>query len=167
MKIVPVTPNTFAIVDDDDYGMVIRRRWSLNGKGDRGYPQSWSRGGAKSRTRVLMHRMILNPPADAWVDHLNGNRLDNRRSNLRVCDASQNGANRSKANRRKHTSRFKGVCRDSARNLWAARIEARGKQIYLGRYEQEEDAARAYDNAAKEHFGEFAYLNFQDDQEVA
>jgi hypothetical protein len=90
------------------------------------------------------------------VDHINGDTLDNRRANLRVCTKSENNRNRRKLH--PTTSRFKGVYKNT--KPWIALIECNGKQFVLGRFASEEEAALAYDKAAKEHFGSFARLNF-------
>lgn len=93
------------------------------------------------------------------VDHRNGNGLDNQKDNLRVCTRLQNA--RSFASKRKNaSSKFRGVSRDFDREKWFADIRVLRKTIHLGRYEQEEDAAKAYDAAAKIYFGEFASPNF-------
>jgi hypothetical protein len=94
------------------------------------------------------------------VDHINGDPLDNRKSNLRVCTQAENLRNRRK--RAKPTSsKFKGVSRHtiSRQKPWLAKIKSDGKTIYLGTFETEEQAAEAYDRAALERFGTFAHLN--------
>lgn len=98
-----------------------------------------------------MHREIVDAPE---VDHRNGDRVDNRRANLRAATHLQNCQNA----RPKGQSRFKGVSR--YRERWHARIKVPGRRIDLGSFHDEESAARAYDVAAREHFGEFARLNF-------
>lgn len=107
---------------------------------------------------MKMHHFILG--LDAWtlVDHKNRDTLDNRRENLRVATTSQNGANQSK--RPGGSSRFKGVCWDKSRGKWKARIMLNYKNVHIGRFLVEEDAARAHDVRAREVWGEFAVLNF-------
>lgn len=93
------------------------------------------------------------------VDHVNGNGLDNRRCNLRVCTPQQNAFNSKPV--RGSRSKFKGVKYNTAcKNKWTARIRINGKQVDIGRFETEEEAARAYDKVAKEVQGDFAWLNF-------
>lgn len=92
------------------------------------------------------------------VDHINGNPLDNRRSNLRITDKRGNAQNSAK--HKDASSYFKGVTWDKSRRKWMVQIVIDGVRTHLGRFAIEEDAARAYDEAAKQHFGEFARCNF-------
>lgn len=103
---------------------------------------------------VRMHHVILGVPSSVRIDHRNGDGLDNQRHNLRPATRSQNQANRVK--RAGATSRFKGVCKDG--NRWLSYIGASNDR--LGSFSAEEDAAMAYDRAARERYGEFARLNF-------
>ena len=94
------------------------------------------------------------------IDHINGDGLDNRLVNLRPVTSHQNHANRHKI---WGVSRYKGVNRSaSKRNPWRAEIQVKGRSIYLGVFPSQEAAARAYDAAAREHFGEFARTNFEE-----
>lgn len=104
-------------------------------------------------------RLIVDAPEGLVVDHINGNPLDNRRENLRLCTVKENNWNRRR--RIGGSSRFKGVSR--AGNRWKAIIWPNGSQKYLGSYADPEEAARAYDRAAAEEYGEFACLNFPGD----
>ena len=103
-----------------------------------------------------MHREILNSPRGSQVDHINGNGLDNRRQNLRICSFKQNHLN----SRPKNGGRFKGVFITPAGN-WTAKIGFNGRLIHLGTFNKIEIAALEYDKAAKILFGEFARLNFK------
>jgi HNH endonuclease len=110
---------------------------------------------------ILMSRLIMNPSPGEFVDHVNGNTLDNRRCNLRLCTRQQNAQNRAKHDRlRVATSRYKGVYWVKDRRLWTSRITTRGKQVTLGYFPSELEAADAYDQAARRHFANFARLNF-------
>jgi len=102
-----------------------------------------------------MHNLIM---GTKLVDHKNGNGLDNQKNNLRNCTNQQNHMNRRP--KKNCTSKFKGVCRFKKDLKWTAVIKFNRKQIYIGIFGNEEDAAKAYDKKAKELFGEFAYLNF-------
>jgi hypothetical protein len=103
-----------------------------------------------------MHKLILNTARQ--VDHRNCNKLDNRRSNLRIGSPSQNNANQKKG--RRGSSRYKGVHWNAREKIWKATIGYRYKLIYLGRFNNEKDAARVYDSAAAHYYGTFARLNF-------
>jgi len=112
------------------------------------------------RQKWYLHRIIMQPPKGMDIDHLSGDTLDNRRTNLRVCTRSQNCMNR--IAKRNGRSAFKGVhfLRYKTTNYIQAQIRVNGRLIHLGTFKTQEDAARAYDEAARTHFGEFARLNF-------
>jgi len=101
-----------------------------------------------------MHREIINPPTDMLVDHIDGNGLNNQKSNLRICNKSQNGMNR----RNNEGRQFKGVY--PVGKKFVARIYIDGENKYIGNYETQAEAARAYDRAAIDLFGRFAKTNF-------
>ena len=109
-----------------------------------------------------MHNMIMQPPKDLRVDHINHNKLDNRRSNLRLCTKQQNQWNRRKVVKNT-TSKYKGVCWAKKNNKWQASLEfqkdKKRQSIYLGQFISEVEAAKAYNEAAIKHFGEFAKIN--------
>ena len=94
-----------------------------------------------------------------WVDHINGNGLDNRKANLRLATGTQNGYNRRKT-RKRTWSKYKGVTFDKRRKKWEGKIVINGRKQHLGSFTNELDAGRAYDEAAKKYHGEFALLNF-------
>ena len=156
-KAIAMTNGMLVLVDDEDYEKLAGRVWSHVTNGFNSYAGTkWD-----GRT-ILMHRAILNAPKGIEVDHINGDGLDNRRSNLRLATSAQNKANR----RKRDHKRYKGTIRyhdarcHTQKKVWVARICANGKHISLGYYETEEEAARAYDAAALKHFGEYAQLNF-------
>lgn len=107
-----------------------------------------------------IHRFILEIPSEFQCDHINGDGLDNRRCNLRIVTNTQNKMNQHKI--QAHSSSFKGVCWDKSRNKWTVSIKFNDKQIHLGRYINEIDAAKTYDEAAKRLFGEYARPNFNE-----
>ena len=110
---------------------------------------------------VSIHRQIMNFPEGRIVDHKDNNTLDNRRSNLRFATYSQNAFNRAKV-KTKTSSRYIGVYFEKATGRWTVKIRTgRGKRLWLGRYDSEIDAAKAYDKAAMKYHSEFAKLNFQ------
>lgn len=141
----------FATIDAEDYDKIKDMCFCLHYK-SKNYYQIFSRKYGK------LHRVILGiPPENMVIDHANRNTFDNRKINLRFVTYSQNCWNRS--TNYAGTSKFKGVCLDKKRNKWRAQIKLHGKGMFIGRYNDEEDAARAYDEKATELFGEFAVLN--------
>jgi hypothetical protein len=143
------------MVDAADFEWLSRYRWRTTG-GTKGYVHTR----IKEKT-VYMHRLIMNPPAGRVVDHANGNVWDNRRRNLRVCTRAQNSMN--SRGRSGTSSIFKGVCWDRQARKWNAVIGCGGKTIYIGSFDDEAEAARAYDRKARELFGKYAYLNFPEE----
>lgn len=111
--------------------------------------------------RWFMHRYIMQPPKDKEVDHKDGNRLNNRRRNLRICTRRENAIN-SCPMKSKVYSKYKGVTycsTEKRRKKWSVNLEINNKSVYVGRYLTEEEAKEAYNKKAKELFGEFAWLN--------
>lgn len=115
-------------------------------------PQGYARVG-----RDLLHRRIAQPSKGECVDHINGDKLDNRRSNLRLCDESQNAANRHAVLSK---SGLKGVCWEKQTRKWRATITVHYKQISLGRYHKLDDAKQAYNKASVKYFGKFANTGY-------
>ena len=107
-----------------------------------------------------MHREIMKAPKGVMVDHVDRDGLNNRKRNLRLCSRRENSYNR-RGNSR-GSSQYKGVFWHKVCGKWEARITYNGNADYLGLYENERDAARAYDERAKELYGDFAYLNIRD-----
>lgn len=154
MREIPVTNTRPAIVNDSDYELVARHKWHRSSKG---YAQTVLPLGRGQQRTVLMHRLILDAPKGIQVDHIDHDKLNNRRSNIRLCSGHDNQGNRRSS---VGSSRFKGVTWSKQKRKWKAYIQQRKSTCYLGYYDAEEAAARAYDAAAREYFGEFAYLNF-------
>lgn len=158
MREVPVHPGIVALIDDADYERLSQYSWYVSAKG---YALSTKRVSG-TKTHLRMHRLVLAVPPGMQVDHINGMRLDNRRCNLRVATHAQNLQNRGGHLRRgRKTSRFKGVCFDPKRSKWVAQIGAQGRRVPLGRFDDEEAAARAYDAAATTLHDEWARTNFE------
>ena len=146
MKTIPLTQGRVAIVDDGDYDWLVKiGSWHF----DR-YAKRVTRDGV-----VYMHRLIMKPPKGLVVDHMSGDKLDNRRSNLRLATPGQNMHH---ANKR--TGQYKGVSWDKSRNKWKAYICFQYKNIQIGRFDTAEEAARAYDEYAKKLHKEYAVTNF-------
>lgn len=134
----------------EDYDLVRRYNWHLTYNG-------YARANIGGRT-VFMHRLIMNPGPGMVVDHINGNKLDNRRENLRICTPAENARNCGSF--RNSTSRYKGVHLCSRSGKWRAKIHVNKMHFKIGYFATEEEAARAYDARARELHGEFARLNF-------
>jgi hypothetical protein len=159
---IPLTRGMVALVDSHDYDFLLQWRWNAKiNKTHRTFYATRTEGN-ESRT-IHMHRVILSVPIGMSVDHINGNGLDNRRSNLRICTSHENSFNHSLIS--SNTSGYKGVCWNKASSKWQAGIMLNGKSTHLGLFSDPVDAARAYDVAARKLFGEFAWLNFPNDAE--
>jgi hypothetical protein len=144
----------FVLVDAADYEWLNRHKWTARGTG--GYACRQEKG-----RMIYMHREIMNAPKGMVVDHIDGNRQNNCRSNLRVCTQRENQHNQAK--QISSASRFKGVFHDKRCGKWYAEARCNGEHFRVGPFEDEVEAARAYDRLAVELFGEFAYLNFPED----
>ncbi len=166
VRLIPLSKFRFAIVDAEDYERLSRQSWRSRRFDNCWYAVRWVRLSEKSKKTIAwMHRAILEAPEGMLVDHRNHNGLDNRKENLRLATYSQNMQNRRKI-RRVCSSRFKGVMFRKGgrrRRRWRASIKVRGRLIELGMFMTEQEAARAYDAAAREYYGEFACLNFPKD----
>lgn len=148
---IPLTKGQYAIVDADDYRWLKWWRWCVAANsGQRNYAVRRGRDYDGKKRLIWMHRMIMDAPADLVVDHVNGNGLDNRKCNLRLCTQADNCRNRS---RRKGNgtvqSMYRGVTLCSrTKEAWVAAISVSGRGVHLGRYRTQESAAKAYDSAA-------------------
>ena len=136
MKKIKLSRNEYALVDDEDFEILNKKKWYFNPAGSKGYAAHDDKNG-----RVLMHRVIIGAKKDELVDHINRNSLDNRKSNLRIADKSLNGHN-SKL-RSDSTSGVKGVGWHKQVKMWRAYIQVRGKAISLGVYHNISDAIKA------------------------
>lgn len=150
MKKIKLTQGKYALVDDLDFRFLNQWKWHYLNIG-----YAARRDYSNNGTYLLMHRVILNTPKGLETDHKNGNKLDNRRLNIRICTKSENSFNKNKQNN--NTSGFKGVFWRKDRSKWKVKI---GK-INVGLFSDKVMAAKAYDKKAKELFGEFVRLNFK------
>jgi len=171
MKKIKLTQDQWALVDDEDYDCLNEHRWCAQKHVTKKFyvVRSSPRDSNVKRKHIYMHRVITNAPKGMDVDHINGNPLDNRKDNLRVCTRQQNCMNRRQ--RSDNKSGYKGVrymkknknMINERSNPWRAQIMFNQDQVYLGNYKTEQEAARAYDQKAIELFGEFAQLNFPEE----
>lgn len=155
MRTIPLTQGKVALVDDEDFVWLSQYRWHVH-KSPLKSGYKWYAKSQINGRRVSMHGLLTNPTPGTMPDHVNGDGLDNQKSNLRLATMSQNQANRCKGIGR---SQYKGVCWSKPWNCWISRIEFRGKRYHLGYFDFEEDAALVYDIAAQLLFGEFALTN--------
>lgn len=152
MKIIYTKKGEEILVDDCDFEELNRFRWSLDKDGYAIRDIKLERGKYK---RTTMHRFIMNTPTGHDTDHINHNRIDNRKENLRVCTRSENLQNMSI--KKSNTSGTTGVYWDIKNNKWRAQIQLLGKLKTFGRYKNLDDAIKARKDAEEKYFGEFAY----------
>ena len=133
------------IIDEEDYDKFV--------KGESFYS---NKGYARSGKDKFLHRLIMNAPDGMDVDHINGNPLDNRKSNLRICSRSQNQMNKGKY--KNNTTGFKGVHFYKPTGKFVSRIKVDGKNLYLGCFEKAEDAYKAYCDACVKYHQEFHHF---------
>ncbi len=157
MKKIKLTNGQFTLVDDDMYEYLKQWNWGVDK--NTGYVRivKWIKGGKGKQITIYMHRLILGVSGGKVADHVNRDKLDNRRVNLRICTQRQNCMNQ--AGSKNGSSEFKGVGFFKRDKNWHAQIMVNRKQIHIGYFGSEIDAAKAYNDKAKEYFGEFAYLN--------
>lgn len=155
----------FVLVDDENHDHLSKVKWCVHKSGSTFYARR------VICPHVRMHRLIMNAPNGMVVDHIDGNGLNNQKSNLRLATMSQNGANRRPLMKTK-SSKYLGVHRTIIKWTlkngekrscigWVAQIAINKKGITIGRFKTEEEAAKAYDEAARKYHGDFANPNFK------
>jgi hypothetical protein len=155
---IPLTQGKFALADPADFYWLNKFNWYAIRSNNTWYALRSVKTNGR-RSVISMHCQIMPLPKGLLVDHANGNGLDNRRSNLRPATVAENAHNRRKCSPRK-SSRFKGVRWNRNNKQWAVSIIDNHKSIFIGYFDNEITAAKAYDEAAKKYHGQFASLNF-------
>ena len=149
---IPLTQGKFALVDADDYYQLSKFNWFTDSCARTSYAAR-----KQNQSNVMMHRMIMGAPDHLVVDHIDHNGLNNCKTNLRLCTPAQNTRNTTS---RKGASKYKGLYRARGGKIWVAKIQFNGKKVHIGQFENEIDAAKAYDKKASQLHGQFACLNF-------
>jgi hypothetical protein len=156
MKYIKLSQGNIAIISDEDFESLSKYKWHFSkaygaGRSVSKYGVHWT---------VTMNRQITNCPNGSYVDHINRNRLDNRRENLRICTNAENNQNRPKSNHKvKPTSKYKGVYYDKLRDSYRAYIWKDSKYYFIGRFKKELEAAEARDIWAGQLHGAYACFN--------
>lgn len=145
MKCIELTQGNFAMVDDEDFEYLSQWRWKAN---NYGYAIT------TNRQKLYMHRMLMKFPKGKIIDHINHDRLDNRKENLRICSIKENLRNRTK--NKNNTSGYKGVSWNKIAKKWVSYIRVDGKRINLGYFDDITKAAEAYKTASDKYFKQFS-----------
>jgi hypothetical protein len=155
MKRIQLTHGKITLVDDKSFPYLSQFKWRAK------YDQTtgrWYAARYEGNKVIYMHRQLMDAPSGMYVDHRNGNGLDNRKRNLRLATSAQNAWNRDK--NKNNTTGFKGVTREKGRSKVRAQIRVHGKHIHLGWYDDPVEAALAYDKAVRRYHGPFGCTNF-------
>lgn len=155
---LPLSRGMVALIDDSDFRLVGGRKWYAK-TFENGTYAAHTEYGSSGRTgrTLLLHRVLMGAKAGEFVDHRNGDTLDNQRGNLRITTNAQNCQNQKL--RSNNTSGYKGVTFHPNNKNWVAKIHANNKAIHVGVFQTSEEAALAYNEAALKYHGEFARLN--------
>lgn len=152
MKKIPLPYGKFALIDTEDWDELSQYNWSLDSGG---FPQRRARPGEHPQT-IRMHRQVMGYPQNREVDHIDRNRLNCQKSNLRLATRSQNQANCGP--RKNNTLGYVGISKTDKK--WTAACKKNYRRYVAGRFLTKEEAAKAYDKLARELHGKFAYQNF-------
>ena len=161
---IPLTQGKFAIVDPEDYDELAKYKWFAmrSRRGLYAIRMAEVKGANGKRKKIRMHRQILHVPQGKFIDHINHNGLDNRKANLRIVTNLQNSWNKRKQ-KGNYSSQYKGVSWSKCVGKWHTEIYCRGAKIFIGYFDDEKKAARAYDAKAQELYGDYAALNLPPD----
>lgn len=156
--VLKISKGKEVLVDIDDFETVAQYRWKASQSSCRWYAKRNARSGSTSRV-LAMHRLIMGAKIGECVDHINGDSLDNRKSNLRLCTRSENQWAKRK-NYKGSNSKYRGVYWDKRDRRYIAQVTFKWKRYHVGSFTSEIEAARARDRKAFELFGNIAHLNF-------
>jgi hypothetical protein len=156
IEIIRLSKDYFTIIDSEDLPRVSKYKWHTTTVNKYNKPRAVC--SFKGRKTLKLSRLIMNAPDNMVVDHINGNPLDNRKCNLRICSQRENMLNRNL--NRNNKSGYKGVSWSKRDNKWLSELQTNNKSYYLGIYKDKIEAAKAYDKKAIEFFGEYAKTNF-------
>jgi len=156
MREIKISRGLIALVDDDDYDYLSGFFWQVRPSNKTSYATRKKPSANGKQTTVSMHREIMKAGPGQQVDHINGNGLDNRKENLRLCTVQENQYN---TGPKSENSGYKGVTWHKRLRKWQARIAKDHEKYHLGYFSNKHAAAVVYNYCAKELFGEFARLN--------
>lgn len=154
---IKLTQNKIALVDECDFDKLNKFKWYAMYDGYNYYAVRSPKKKNGKRNAIRMHREIMNNPKGKVVDHRDGNGLNNRRSNLRICTQSQNSKNQGL--KKNNTSGLKGVSFNKKNSKWVARISVNNKRIHLGSFNSKEKAYEKYCNASKKYHKEYSKVS--------
>lgn len=153
--LLPIHGGLFALVDDEDFERLSKFKWHLSHRKGWVYVVRSNRIGAITY-KPYLHREVMGAVKGQQIDHRDRNPFNNQKCNLRFSNQSQNMMNRTRSLKSKN--KFRGV--SPSHGKWFARVKVRGKTVCSKCFDREEDAAKAYDNMARDLHGDFAVLNF-------
>lgn len=157
IRLLPLTNGKFAFIDNDDYDCLSKHNWYVNCGGYPARKVSYRENGKRVYKTIFMHRVVNKTPDGLVTDHVNGDKLDNRKSNLRSCTHTQNMCN--VTSRKNTTSKYKGVTWWARDKKWKAQARLHNITRHLGYFDTQEEAALAFNKFCKDNHGEFARLN--------
>lgn len=163
---IQLTRGLFSVVDDNASPEITSKKWYAehgNKENTKFYAAGYEKINGK-KTKIYLHRVITKAKKGEFVDHINGDTLDNRSENLRICNASENQMNR--CINSKSFSGVRGISFEEKSQKWTARIKVKGKSIWLGRFMTKEAAMFAYSNAARDYFGPFCPLEISEKEAI-